>query len=93
MAVIFSAGNIAPATGTFGGALGYGFGGNIPGFTGGWLGIGIDEYGQFSAQGGENNIGRRQQSVVIRGSGAEQSGYNYLKGLVMMARQIPIKLV
>lgn len=80
MAVIFSNGNTAPATGAFGGALGYGFGGNLPGFAGGWLGIGIDEYGQFSAQGGEENIGRRQQSVVIRGSGADQSGYNYLKG-------------
>jgi len=80
MAVVLSDASITPVTGAFGGPLGYGFKPGIPGFTGGWLGIGIDEYGNFSAEGGSSNIGRRRQSLSIRGSGSGQSGYNYLRG-------------
>ncbi|MDF2411973.1 DUF6701 domain-containing protein [Aeromonas sp. 1HA1] len=80
MAVVFSDASVTPQPGAFGGPLGYGFKPGISGFAGGWLGIGFDEYGNFSGEGGNYNVGRRKQAVVIRGSGSGTSGYNYLKG-------------
>ncbi|MGL5539360.1 MAG: DUF6701 domain-containing protein, partial [Aeromonas veronii] len=53
---------------------------NSPGFAGGWLGFGLDEYGNFSSFGGGGSVGYRPQSVVVRGSGSNFSGYNYLRG-------------
>ncbi|MFM5193329.1 DUF6701 domain-containing protein [Aeromonas media] len=78
MAVVLSDARVTPQPGAFGGPLGYGFKPGVNGFAGGWLGVGIDEYGNFSGEGGATNKGRRKQSVVVRGSGS--SGYNYLKG-------------
>lgn len=80
MAVVLSDARVTPQPGAFGGPLGYGFKPGVNGFAGGWLGVGIDEYGNFSGEGGATNKGRRQQSVVVRGSGSGTSGYNYLKG-------------
>lgn len=80
MAVVLSDAKVTPQPGAFGGPLGYGFKTGVNGFAGGWLGVGIDEYGNFSGEGGSTNKGRRQQAVVVRGSGAGTGGYNYLKG-------------
>ncbi|MGY6039208.1 DUF6701 domain-containing protein [Aeromonas sp. AE23HZ002T15] len=80
MAVVLSDAKITPQPGAFGGPLGYGFKTGVNGFAGGWLGVGIDEYGNFSGEGGSINKGRRQQAVAVRGSGSGTSGYNYLKG-------------
>ncbi|TCN86299.1 DUF6701 domain-containing protein [Shewanella fodinae] len=80
MAVVVSDARVTPQPGAFGGPLGYGFKPGIPGFAGGWLGIGLDEYGNYSAEGGSTNVGSRRQSVVIRGSGSGTSGYRYLRG-------------
>ncbi|WP_244268504.1 DUF6701 domain-containing protein [Aeromonas fluvialis] len=80
MAVVFSDAKVTPQPGAFGGPLGYGFKPRIPGFAGGWLGIGFDEYGNYSGEGGTYNVGRRRQAVAIRGSGSGTSGYRYLKG-------------
>lgn len=80
LALVLSDASITPQAGSFGGPLGYGFKPGIDGFAGGWLGFGLDEYGNFSAEGGSTNIGRRRQSVVIRGSGSGTSGYRYLRG-------------
>ncbi|MFG0872726.1 DUF6701 domain-containing protein [Aeromonas media] len=80
MAVVLSNAKDTPQPGAFGGPLGYGFKPKVSGFAGGWLGVGIDEYGNFSGEGGTLNKGRRKQSVVVRGSGSGTSGYNYLKG-------------
>ncbi|MCS6192419.1 DUF6701 domain-containing protein [Shewanella baltica] len=80
IAVVLSDASITPQPGAFGGPLGYGFKPGISGFAGGWLGIGIDEFGNFSGEGGSSNIGQRRQSVVVRGSGTGTSGYHYLKG-------------
>ncbi|MGY3891121.1 DUF6701 domain-containing protein [Aeromonas mytilicola] len=80
MAVVLSDARVTPQPGAFGGPLGYGFKPDANGFAGGWLGVGIDEYGNFSGEGGATNKGRRKQSVVVRGSGSGTSGYNYLKG-------------
>lgn len=80
MAVVLSDAAITPQPGAFGGPLGYGVKPGIAGFAGGWLGIGLDEYGNFSAEGGPNSPGRRKQSVALRGSGSGSSGYRYLAG-------------
>lgn len=80
LALVLSDATVTPQPGSFGGPLGYGFKPNVPGFSGGWLGFGLDEFGNFSNEGGSYNIGRRRQSVVIRGSGSGTSGYRYLRG-------------
>ncbi|EQC04363.1 MSHA biogenesis protein MshQ [Aeromonas salmonicida subsp. pectinolytica 34mel] len=80
IAVVLSDAKVTPQPGAFGGPLGYGFKPGISGFAGGWLGIGIDEFGNFSGEGGIANVGQRRQSVAVRGSGVGTSGYNYLRG-------------
>lgn len=80
MAVVLSDSTLTPQPGAFGGPLGYGFKTGISGFAGGWLGVGIDEYGNYANEGGFYNQGSRPQAVSIRGSGSGTSGYNYLAG-------------
>ncbi|MDD9196996.1 hypothetical protein PVK62_14305 [Aliivibrio sp. S3MY1] len=86
LAVVFSDAEITPQAGAFGGPLGYGFKNNReakkPGFKGGWLGIGLDEHGNYSKEGGSKNHSSysTDQSVVLRGSGHRYTGYNYLYG-------------
>ncbi|WP_339011816.1 DUF6701 domain-containing protein [Aeromonas popoffii] len=82
MTVVFSDASVTPQPGAAGGPLGYGHyqPSNVPGFAGGWLGFGLDEFGNFSSFGGGGSVGNRPQSVVVRGSGANFSGYNYLRG-------------
>lgn len=78
MAVVFSDAQVTPQPGAFGGPLGYGTKPGIAGFAGGWLGIGLDEYGNFSNEGGPGSVGRRQDSVAVRGSAA--GAYTYING-------------
>ncbi|MDX5371606.1 MAG: hypothetical protein LPK18_04120 [Pseudomonadaceae bacterium] len=82
VAVVFSDASVTPQPGAFGGPLGYGTKGtaSTQGFAGGWLGVGIDEYGNFSTEGGPGGPGRRIDSVALRGSGAGTQGYRYLAG-------------
>jgi Ca2+-binding RTX toxin-like protein len=77
--------------GAFGGSLGYAQKEGIaPGIEGGYIGIGFDEFGNFSSatdapgeppvrEGGQPQ-GRVPDSIGIRGSGNEQSGYRFLAG-------------
>jgi len=82
VAVVLSDATVTPQPGAFGGPLGYGTRGDAanPGFAGGWLGVGIDEYGNFSTEGGPGGVGRRIDSVAIRGSGSTTLGYRYIAG-------------
>ncbi|WP_323971713.1 DUF6701 domain-containing protein [Aeromonas hydrophila] len=80
MAVVLSDATLTPQPGAFGGPLGYGYKPGISGFAGGWLGVGLDEYGNYANEGGTYNLGSRPQAVSIRGSGSGTSGYNYLAG-------------
>ncbi|GGP41637.1 DUF6701 domain-containing protein [Shewanella saliphila] len=80
IAFVLSDSTITPQAGAYGGPLGYGARSNQDGFAGGWLGFGIDEFGNFSREGGSGGPGRRQQSVAIRGSGSGTTGYPYLHG-------------
>lgn len=97
---IFSDANVAPVAGGSGGSLGYAqysSPANSPGFAGGWLGVGIDEYGNFSNP-SENRYlgpGLTVNSVSIRGPAnsfytqtpANQyaSGYPYLAGTAALS--------
>ncbi|OBP17013.1 hypothetical protein A5320_04900 [Rheinheimera sp. SA_1] len=80
MAVVLSDASVTPQPGAFGGPLGYGIKPGIPGFAGGWLGVGIDEFGNFSGEGGPASPGQRRQAVALRGSGSGSTGYRYLAG-------------
>ncbi|EKP0300743.1 MSHA biogenesis protein MshQ [Aeromonas veronii] len=81
LAVILSDATVTPQPGSFGGALGYAQRDNgTPGFAGGWLGVGLDEYGNFS-NGNEGKVGGpgfRAQAIAIRGGVG--SSYRYLTG-------------
>lgn len=79
IAVVFSDADLKAYPGSAGGPLGYGYKSSSPGFTGGWLGIGIDEHGNFATQGGDTNKSNRvRDTITVRGSGQDFSGYNFL---------------
>ncbi|MGR5236210.1 DUF6701 domain-containing protein [Vibrio alfacsensis] len=90
VALVLSDANVPPQTGAFGGPLGYGVKPNVQGFAGGWIGFGIDEYGNYSREGslddGQYRPGFKPNTVAIRGSGIKNGsgqwmeGYRYIKG-------------
>ncbi|MEM7231851.1 MAG: hypothetical protein AAF517_06745, partial [Planctomycetota bacterium] len=77
------------STGDFGGSLGYANGcAPDEGMTGGYLGIGFDEFGNFSnpsdrcKSGGPGQI---PNSIAVRGSGSGFAGYAYLTGTATLS--------
>lgn len=85
IAVVLSDSAVTPTPGGYGGALGYApkiENGNHPGFAGGWLGVGIDEFGNFSSTelGKTGGPGQRADSVSVRGSGSGMNNYRYHAG-------------
>ncbi|NAW70255.1 MSHA biogenesis protein MshQ [Vibrio sp. V26_P1S5P106] len=86
ISLIFSDASVTPRTGGFGGSLGYAPRNPtsttpaVSGFAGGWLGIGLDEWGNYSnpTEGRQGGPGFREQAVAIRGS--ESANYQYLVG-------------
>ena len=91
IAVAFSDATVTPQAGGYGGSLGYAQRSGIDGFAGGWLGIGLDEYGNFLNTGEGRGTGGgtpgtncvngttlRSDSVSLRGSGNGTTGYRCL---------------
>src|SRR5690606_5939986 len=81
IAVTFSDASKTPQPGSFGGSLGYAQQNNgDAGFNGGWVGIGIDEYGNFSnpTEGRQGGPGLRRDADTLRGSGSGGTGYNFI---------------
>lgn len=73
---------IAPVPGAYGGSLGYAQQTARNGFAGGWVGVGIDEYGNFSNPTEGRVLGRGfiRDGIAVRGSGTGTTGYPYLGG-------------
>jgi len=87
--------------GSYGGSIGYaqrtvagGGGSNINGMNGGYLGVAIDEYGNFSSAsegrvGGFNGTtGLVPDSIGVRGPGQDLGGYAFLGGSGTLATSI-----
>ncbi len=72
--------------GGFGGSLGYAprtdAAPPLNGIEGGYVGIGLDEFGNFSnpTEGRLGGPGQRPDSVAIRGAGERTTGYNFVSG-------------
>lgn len=85
IAVTLSDYSIPAVPGGFGGSLGYAQrndGGRPPGFAGGWVGVALDEYGNYQnpTEGRVLGPGFRSQSVGIRGPGKGANGYRWIEG-------------
>src|SRR5580692_2003432 len=92
------------AVGAYGGSLGYaqktaaGTGGvsggsDIDGMAGGYLGIGLDEFGNYSNAtegriGGINTPNLTPNAIAVRGPGSGLTGYDYLGGSGTLANMI-----
>lgn len=85
VAIVLSDSQIAPVTGAPGGSLGYANRNSESGFAGGWLGFGVDEYGNYALnsenkEGGFTN-GRIRDAFAIRGQGSGTTGYAFINGV------------
>lgn len=83
IAVVLSNADSVPNPGGYGGSLGYAQRDGIDGFNGGWLGVGLDTFGNYvnSNEGREGglslNLEQGRNRVTLRG--AEQTDYQFIE--------------
>lgn len=80
--VVLSDSSQPPTPGAFGGSLGFAQKTGINGFNAGWMGVALDEFGNYSNQseGRTDGPGFFPQSIGIRGSGNGTAGYPWIGG-------------
>jgi len=80
--LVLSDANETPIAGAYGGSLGYANRSGFDGFNGGWMGIGFDEFGNYSnpTEGRNGGVGQIQDSIAIRGSSNAIIPYQYIAG-------------
>ena len=90
IAVTLSDYSVPAVPGAYGGSLGYAQKTGINGFAGGWVGVALDEYGNYE-NASEGRIGGISastlypQSVGVRGSGTGTTGYPWLGGATSLS--------
>jgi len=93
IAVTLSDYSVPAVPGAYGGSLGYAqFDGGRPGFAGGWIGVAMDEYGNYQNPNESRVLGRgfTVDSVGVRGSGSGTSGYPWLGGTATLTPGVDV---
>ncbi|WP_264536225.1 HYR domain-containing protein [Flavobacterium sp. N1736] len=92
--ILFDATASPVATGAFGGSLGYAQRNTETGFSKGYLGIGIDEYGNYSAnnEGKSGGVAVLPSNITLRGAGTGTTGYAYLTSVQTTALATPFNV-
>lgn len=82
IAVTLSDYSVPAVPGGFGGSLGYAQRTGVVGFAGGWVGVALDEWGNYQnpTEGRVGGTGFIAQSVGVRGPGSGANGYRWMGG-------------